>query len=243
MLQNTKGIVLRSVKYGETSLIAWIFTQNFGVQTYLVQGVRSSKAKNRAALFQPASLLELVAYQKPQKSLQRLREFQSAYLAASMQEEVIKNITALFSVEFLFRLLPEHAPMPELFEFTYDYFKSLDQMLAAHTPNFPLYFIIQSSRLLGYEVQGSYCETTPHLNLHEGGFSAHSPAIRPFVSDEDAIVLAQLIQVKTFSELKEITMNGTMRFRLLDWYMEYLHQHCQHLGQIKSLSVLRQILH
>ena len=243
MLQNTRGIVLRSIKYGETSLITSIFTQHFGVQTYMVQGVRSSKANNKAALFQPASMLELVAYQKPGKNLQRLREYQSCYFAASMQEEVVKNSTALFSVELLLRLLPEHAPMPELFDFSYEYFKRLDQMSTADTPNFPLYFIIQSSRLLGYEVQGSYCEATPYLNLHEGGFSAHPPVQRPLLADEDAATLAQLIKIKEITELKEITMNGAMRFRVLDWYLEYLHQHSQHLGQLKSLSVLRAILH
>ena len=55
--------------------------------------------------------------------------------------------------------------------------------------------------------------------------------------------MAQLNKIKEITELKEITMNGAMRFRLLDWYMEYLHQHSQHLGQLKSLSVLRAILH
>ena len=243
MLQETRGIVLRSIKYGESSLITTIFTQHFGVQTYLVQGVRTSKAKNKAALLQPATLLELVAYQNPEKNLQRLREFQYAYICTSMQEEVIKNSIALFSVELLFRILPEHAPMPELFDFSFEYFKNLDQMEVNHTANFPLYYIIQSSRLLGYELLGSYSDLTPHLNLYEGGFSSHPPHSRPFVSDGDARELQKLLLVKDLGELKDVPMNGSMRFRLLDWYMEFLQQHTQHLGQLKSLAVLRAILH
>ena len=44
-MHKTKGIVLRTVKYGDTSLVVTIFTELFGVQTYLVNGVRSSKNK------------------------------------------------------------------------------------------------------------------------------------------------------------------------------------------------------
>src|SRR5690606_19410563 len=109
-----------------------------------------------------------------------LREFQSAYIYRSLQEEVIKNSIALFSVELLLRLLPEHAPQPELFDFCFDYFTTLDSFSPEQTANFPLYFIIQISRFLGYELKGNYSETTPHLNLHEGGFSETLPLTKPF---------------------------------------------------------------
>ena len=81
MLQKTNGIVLRSIKYGDSSLITTIFTSVSGVQTYIVQGVRSAKqGKNRAGTFQPGMLLDLVVYQQPQKNMQRIREFQPAYI-------------------------------------------------------------------------------------------------------------------------------------------------------------------
>lgn len=244
MLQQTKGIVLKSIKYGETSLIVNILTAHFGVQTYIVQGIRVAGAKrNRAGLLQPATLLDLVAYQKPQKSLQRLREYSHAYLYTSIQEEVVKNSIALFSVELLLRLLPEGAAMPELFDFAYDYFVALDKLPSSDVANFPLYFIVQCSRYLGYELQGNYSAETPHLNLHEGGFSENTPLVRPFVSDEDAATLGALMTVGDMKALKEISMNAEMRYRLLDWYIEFLHQHTQHLGQIRSLGVLRTVLH
>jgi DNA repair protein RecO (recombination protein O) len=61
MIQRTKGIVLRTVKYGETSLVVTILTELFGVQSYMVNGVRTSSKKGagRANLFQPISILEL----------------------------------------------------------------------------------------------------------------------------------------------------------------------------------------
>jgi DNA repair protein RecO (recombination protein O) len=244
MLQTTRGIVLRSVKYGETSLICSIFTEKYGIQSYHVKGIRAVKARsNRAGLLQPATLLDLVVYHRPQKNLQHIREFQPAHIYRSLQEEVIKNSIALFSVELLLKLLPEHAPLPELFEFAFIYFCRLDEMPVDAVANFPLYFIIQCSRQLGYDIRGQHSSETPHLNLVDGSYTSHAPLISPFVSDEDAIALGKLLQVEEYSQLNTISMNSQMRFRLLDWYIAFLHQHAQHLGNIRSLTVLQAILH
>jgi DNA repair protein RecO (recombination protein O) len=244
MLQKTNGIVLRSVKYGDSSLVTTIFTSLYGTQTYMVQGVRSSKAsQNRAGFFQPGVLLELVVYQQPNKNLQRIREFQAAYLYSSIQENVVKSAIALFSVELLLRLLPEHAPLPALFDFASDYFISLDKKPLSSVANFPLYFIIQCSRFLGYDLKGNYSEATLYLNMQEGGFTEETPPVGPFATDEDARVLNQLLKAENHEELKNVHMNADMRLRLLDWYVSFLQNHTQHMGNIRSLSVLRAILH
>lgn len=246
MLANTQAIVLRSIKYGETSLVVTMFTRVFGVQAYLVQGIRVASAKgrsSRAGLLQPATLLDVVAYRSPGQHLQRLREFTPAHLYTSLQSEVVKNSIALFSVELLLRLIPEQAEHPELFDAAFEYFQKLDALPSAAVANFPLYFIILCSRALGYELAGNYSETTPYLNLREGGFTADAPVVRPFVADEEAAALARVLAVQRMEDLAAIEMNAGMRFRLIDWYLEFLHQHTQHLGPIKSLGVLRTILH
>lgn len=244
MLHKTNGIVLRSIKYGDTSLVTTIFTELYGLQTYMVQGVRSSKmAKNRAGSFQPAVLLEMVVYRQPNKNMQRIREFQAAYIYTSLQQDVIKNSIALFSLEILLRLLPEEAPMPGLFDFTFDYFTRLDKMEVSNVANFPLYFVIQCSRIFGFDLKGSYSKETPHLDLPEGGFTEHSPVAPPYTTDEDASVLSLLLNANDYDAVGHIHMNAAMRLRLIDWYIAFLQRHTEHMGSIRSLSVLRTILH
>ena len=244
MLEKTKGIVLRSIKYGETSLITTIFTEQYGVQAYMMQGVRNPKAKqNRTGLLQPSILLNLVIYHNPQKNLQRIKEFQPSYLYLSLQEEVIKNSVALFSVELLLRLLPEQAPMPTLFYFAYTYFIAIDTAQVNTLGNFPLYFIINCSRILGYELMGNYCPQTPHLDLQEGGFSAQTPSYLSIVTDEDAFMLDKILRVDNIETIKLIHLNSAMRLRLIDWYILFLQKHTQHIGNIKSLAVLQAVLH
>ncbi len=244
MLQNTRGIVLRSVKYGETSLISTIFTELYGVQSYMVQGIRSAKNKSHnAGLLQPSTMLDLAVYHNPQKKMQRIREFRPAHIYHSLHEDVIKNSIALFSAELLLKLLPEHALMPELFEFSFDYFVQLDTLPVNEVANFPLWFIVQCSNLLGYPLRGDYSAATPHLNLREGGFTSQSPATSPYVNDEDAKALGELLKENGYTGISKVQMNAAMRYRLLDWYIEFLHQHTQHLGTIRSLAVLQAILH
>ncbi len=244
MLQITRGILLRSVKYGETSLICSFFTETYGVQSYIVQGVRNARAKyQRAGLLQPAALLELTIYYKPQQNLQRLREFQSAYIYNSLQEEIIKNSIALFSVEFLLRLLPEHAPMPDLFDLVFEYCCALDKAPAEDVANYPLYFILQCSFLLGYKIIGHYSDVTPYVDLEAGAFTQNPPPQYATLSKDDALVLDKFLSLNDIKNLKDIELNAGLRNRLLDWYLEFIRRHTQHMGTLKSLEVLRTILH
>lgn len=244
MLHNTRGIVLRSVKYGDSSLITTLFTEKQGVQTYIVQGARSTKTKsNKAAMLQPGTLLELVVYHKPQTNLQRIKEMQYAYIYTALQEEVLKNSITLFSTEVLLRLLPEHAEMPELFDFSFHYFQQLDKEPVNTIANFPVYFVIQCSKLLGYEIHGEFCDRTPYLNMQDGAFTDHMPIAGPYANDDEACALSLLLQVNTTHALAGIRLNADIRNGILDWLLEFLRQHTQHFSTIKSLDVLRAILH
>lgn len=240
MLQNTKGIVLRTVKYGESSVIATLFTEHFGVQSYLVQGVRKSK-KNNAGLLQPSLLLDIETDHQPNKNLQRLRSFHPSFIYRTIQEDVVKNSVALFSAELLLRLLPEHAPLQELFDFSFQYFRMLDESVAQEVANYPLFFLIKTGELLGYHIKGNYCEATPFLDAQEGGFVAKEHNLHP-LAPADTIQLDLLLHKENYGffthRLSSVTRNA-----LTDWYLEFLRLHSQHLGQLKSLEIVRAILH
>ena len=116
MIDKTKGIVLRTVKYGETSVIVAIFTELFGLQSYLVNGVRTSskKGSSKANLFQPAAILDLVVYHNELKNLQRLKEFKWEHLYQHIFFNVLKNSVALFMVELLQKCLKQPESNPDI---------------------------------------------------------------------------------------------------------------------------------
>lgn len=238
--------MLRTVKYGETSLIANIFTATFGVQSYLIQGIRQPSARGRgtrAGLLQPASLLDMVVYHRPGKNLQRIREFVPAQLFHSIQEEVVKNSVAIFSAELLLRLLPEGAPVPELFDFAAAYLRQLDARPVRDAGNFPLWFVVQCASQLGFPLQGAYSNSTPWLSLQAGGFTAEAPATSHAVTTQDAALLSMLLEATTVDDMVGIRLDAAARHRLLEWWLDYLHRHTDHMTPVKSLKILQEVLH
>ena len=61
---HTRAVVLRQTKYGDTSLIVSAYTELFGIQSYLIKGVRQSskKSASRVMYFQPGSILDMEVY-------------------------------------------------------------------------------------------------------------------------------------------------------------------------------------
>src|SRR5215813_15284444 len=143
-LHKTKGIVLRAVKYGDTSLIVAIFTELFGIQSYLVNGVRAStkKGSGKANLFQPAAILDLIVYHNELKNLQRIKEFKWDHLYQHIFFNVLKNAVALFMIELLQKCLKQPEANADLYHFIEDAFIYLDEADETVVANYPLFFAL-----------------------------------------------------------------------------------------------------
>src|SRR6186997_1907165 len=99
MLHKTNGIVFRFTKYGESSIIVNIFTGLFGLQSYIVNGVRSRTAKSRMALYQPLTLLDLVVYHRENANINRIKEVKCAHPFHSIFMDVKKSTIGMFILE------------------------------------------------------------------------------------------------------------------------------------------------
>ena len=243
-LHKTKGIVLRSVKYGETSLVVTIFTELFGIQSYLVNGVRTStkKGSGKANLFQPAAILDLVVYHNELKNLNRIREFKWSYLYQHIFSDVRKNAVALFMVELLTKCLKQPESNPDLFHFAEDSFLHLDQAGDAVTANFPLFFAIQLPIFFGFRITDNFSEQNSFLDLQEGKFEAQQPMHPHFLEGKQAEVTSHLLKVMQPQELEAIKLNHDFRRILMFAYETYYALHLHDFGTLKTLPVLREIL-
>ncbi|RZK87478.1 MAG: DNA repair protein RecO, partial [Hymenobacter sp.] len=141
MLIKTRGIVFSYLKYRETSIIARVYTEQRGVQSYLVNSVRKAKPPGRIALFQPLTLLELVAYVPRQGSdLTRLSEFRCSEPFRSLPYDVRKSSVALFLSEVLNKAVREEEENLSLFRFLHDSILAFDEQEVG-TENFALLFL------------------------------------------------------------------------------------------------------
>jgi len=243
-LHKTKGIVLRTVKYGETSVIVTIFTELFGVQSYLVNGVRTStkKGTGKANLFQPTAILDLVVYHNELKQLNRVKEFKWAAIYQNILSDVRKNAVALFMVELLTKCLKQPEGNPELFLFAEDCFLHLDTCSDAVMANLPLFFALHLPFHFGFRITDNYNEKNVYLDLQEGEFVPEQPRHPHFLEEKQAAITSQLLKIMQPEELQDIKLNHDFRRNLLYVYETYYALHIQDFGTMKSLPVLREIL-
>jgi DNA repair protein RecO (recombination protein O) len=243
-LHKTKGIVLRTVKYGETSLIVTMFTELFGLQSYLVNGVRTStkKGSGKANLFQPTAILDLVVYYNELKHLNRIKEFKWQILYQHIFSDVPKNAVALFMIELLTKCLKQPEANSELFEFIEDAFIHLDESNDAVMANFPLYFALHLPVFFGFRISDHYSTVSSILDLQEGTFVSERPDHFHFLEGKQAEVTNELLKIMQPEELEQIKLNHDFRRQLLFAYEIYYALHIQEFGTMKTLPVLKEVL-
>ncbi|WEK37306.1 MAG: DNA repair protein RecO [Candidatus Pseudobacter hemicellulosilyticus] len=243
-VHKTKGIVLRTVKYGETSVIVSILTELFGVQSYLVNGVRASSKRGsaRANYFQPGAILDLVVYHNDLKNLQRIKEFRWSTIYQHIFFNVVKNAVALFMVELLQKTLKQPEVNPDLFHFIEDAFLHLDQADDQEVGNYPLFFALHLTTFYGARFSDEYTERNHYLDLQEGEFTHEHPVHPYFLDGQYSYVTSQLLKVMQPHELKEIRLNQEMRRVLLQAYQTFYALHFPDFGLMKTLPVLQEVL-
>lgn len=244
MIAKTKGIVLRSIKYGETSLVVTIFTETFGLQSYLVNGVRTTgkKGSSKASFFQPAGILELVAYHNEFSNLQRLKEYRWDFLYQHILSDVLKNSVALFMVELLSKCLKQPEANPELFYFSEDALHHLDKADQAVTANFPLFFALHLALFFGLRINDEFSEKKHYLDLQEGRFAEHQPEHAYYLLDQEAAAVSHILKIMQPEELKQVHLNQEMRRRIMHALEQFYALHIPEFGTLKTLPVLREIM-
>lgn len=242
MTHKTKGIVLRTIKYGETSVVVTIFTELFGVQTYMVNGVRTAKRSSaKANHFQPGAMLDLIVYHSDQKPMQRIKEFKWDYLFRQVLSDVIKNSIALYMVELLQKCLKQPEQNTPLFYFCEDALIQLDGADKTVTANFALYFAIQLPHFFGFRINDDYNKENTILDLEEGNFVSRQPEHPHFMDGENAQITSQFLKVMQPDELLQFKLHHQTRRKLLQYYQDYYALHIPDFGQMRTLYVLNEI--
>ena len=244
MVHATKGIVLRTVKYGDTSIISSVYTELFGIQSYMVKGVRQStkKSAGKGSFFQPGAILNLEVYHNELKQLQFIKEYEWGYLYENVLFDVVKNTVAMFLIELLQHSLKQPEANPELYYLIEDSLKQLDKGSQKLTANLPLYFILHLGSELGFRFHGQHTLQTPLLDLQEGMFVAEKPIHPYYLEDALSSLTFNLLNITFYSDLENIPLNRLTRRTLLVAYLAYLSIHINDFGEMRSLAILQAIL-
>ncbi len=228
MLHKTKGIVISYLPYRETSVIVKMYTEAFGVQSYIENGVRSSKSKNKIALFQPLTLLDLVVYHDHKKDLHRISEIKCSNPLTHIPFEIKKTTIAIFLTEILNKTLKEHTENEALFFFLYQSILSFDHLMV-DIENFHLKFLLKLSLFLGFlpanaqEIKNEFEEAGISLPIED--------EIYPLID-----------QIKWSEYESPIAITKLERAKILDILLVFYRLHTPDFGELRSVAVLKEVL-
>jgi len=221
MLHKTQGVVFRFTNYSESSIIVNIFTAAFGLQSYIVNGARGKSSKGKIALYQPLTLLDLVVYHRENASILRIKEVKCIHPYQSITSDFRKSTIALFLNEIVNKTVKDQSHAQELCEFLIQSFTHFD-LQQTNIENFHLIFLIRLSQHLGFR-------PTELAELMGGNFAL----------DEEQLVLTKLL---TANYSDAIVMTNIQRRNILDLLIRFYVSHSDNFGELKSLSVVRELI-
>jgi len=234
----TRGIVLKVIKYGETSIICDIYTEEVGLQSYIINGVRKKNAKYPASLFQPMYLVEIEAYDNPRKALNRIKEIKAEVPYSSIPFDIKKSSIGIFALEILRKSIKEREANQALFDFIHVFFIYLDKAQDGYL-NSHLWLTIHLTGFTGFLPSGVCSTITPYFDIERGEFVSFRSTLLQLEDWASADIYALLnLDLENNSEVQ---LNSKTRNRLIDHLIKYYQYHIDGMQQINSHQVLSQV--
>jgi len=238
MLHKTRGIVFKTTDYGESSVIVQIFTEKFGLQSYIINGVKKPRAKISRNMLQPLHLLDLVVYHKSTGQVQRISELRNSPVLQSIPYNVIKSSIVLFLNEVLYKAVKQQSAEENLFDFIFNAIEWLDNQTEG-LANFHLLFLTRLTRYLGfYPDQASNAD---YFDMKNGVFSKYKPEGFSYLSPPHTQNFYSLLQC-SFENLGLLKFGNDERRYLVQKLLEYYALHIESFGNIRSHEILEEVL-
>lgn len=228
------AIVLRTTPYSDSSVIVRLFTDSYGMQSYLVNGVRKKKAAITSAMLQPLTLVQLEAYQRENAGLQRIKELHVYPVLPRLQQEPLHGLAASLLAECLMRAIREDSEQPELFDWLQQ------QILLLETTEQPalemLAMLTRLTEWMGFKPQAFGQREGAWFNLNEGRFESQHDFRSAYASASTARQLSYFLLKDAFAA------EDAPGSAYLDDLLKYYQLHLPGFGSPKSLEVVRSML-
>jgi DNA repair protein RecO (recombination protein O) len=240
MLHKTRGIVFKTTDYGESSVIVQVFTEKFGLQSYIINGVKKPKAKISRNMLQPLHLLDMVVYHKNAGNVQRIAELKNSPLLQTIPYDVIKSCLAIFLNEVLYKAVRQQSADENLFDFVFNAVEWLDHQ-SDGLANFHLLFLMQLSRYLGFYPDRYLMNDADYFDMKNGVFSKYKPDSVLYLSPPHTQNFNRLLDC-SFENIANLKFSNDERRYLLTKLIEYYALHIEGFGIIRSHEVLEEVL-
>lgn len=238
-METIRGIVLRTVKYGDDKLIIDLFTKGRGRMSFITKVTRSRRSPMTTAFWQPLSMVEFQAEVRPTVALSRPREVRFYYNYTHLPFSPVKSAIALFLAEFLSAALKEekqNAPLYQYIEHSMQWFD--EARFPTAIANFHLVFLMHLTRFLG--IYPNIEEPARIFDLLSGTFQPLLPHHSYYIKDVEAQSLPMLFRMK-YATAHLFKFSSVQRRRIIELLNTYYRLHLPDFPELKSVEVLHEV--
>lgn len=237
-MYNTRGIALQTIKYSDSSLIAKFYTAEFGIQSYLVRGIRSKSSKVKASTIQHMNLFDMQVTHKEKTNLHSIKELINNPIYNSIPLDIVKSSLVLFLNEIVIKTIKEEEPNLQLFNFLEEFLQNLDRKEKNFVDDH-LFFMIYLSNHLGFYPSTENMERAITFDLQEGVFLQTNYYSPLRLNAEETELLKSLL--KSVNGELELQLKSSERKKLLWIMLRYFECHVETFKNIQTVHVLEEI--
>ena len=230
-MESIKGISLHYYKYSESSVISKIFTENYGLQSYVVRGIRNKTSKNKLSYLHPLNIVSLEVSVNKNKGLPFVKEIRSEHNLSSTFSNMPKKFICMFISEVLMRVLMEKETDKQLYNFTKKTISYLNKTEELNK-NFVIVFLLKLTEYLGFHPNKKF-SNKDYFDLENGEFTNHPPYYN--IRGENKKYLSTLLQNES------VNIPYKNRKELILSLQKYFSLHHYNIENLKSYEVIESL--
>lgn len=241
MIHQTEGIVLRTLKHQESHLITTLYTEAFGVRSFILTGFRSARARRKHSYFQPLSIVNIIFQERPGRSLHKISESHISEMLPSLQAHPVKLSLGLAMAEIFYDTVKEEEAHPALYALlrhTLVELERADQRLI----QWFLYFLVHLTRPLGFFPQDdSAGQAGVQFTLTEGLLTATSDPTDRVAWLLRAFLYAQAVPLPDPHSCQQITFTQSEKRNLIHMLFRYYQLHIEGFKYPQTMRVFAEV--
>lgn len=213
----TELIVLHTTKYGENSIVIHTLSKEYGRRSFLVRNVGRKSAST--SLLLPMNIIEADISETSRSTLYTARSLSGVHPLNGIRGNLYKNAITMFISEVLYRVIKDGVYEPGLYEWCEKSILLLDA-IESDFSNFHLRFLLEFCIILGFSPEAG--DLDPFVGPHRDKLNGFMQA--------------------SFEEAMLYPLSGTVRNELASDILRYIEHHSESAVNIRSLSVLSELL-
>jgi DNA repair protein RecO (recombination protein O) len=155
-ITKTEAIVLKGLKFGDTSKIVTLYTKDYGKIKVIAKGIRKPKSR-LAGTLETFFHIHIVFYKKVTTEIYLLSQSEIMHPFQKITKDLSRYAFASGALELLDKLITGEEPNPEIFELTLNTLSVMESCAPKSVEKSFLFFALRLTDILGYKPKFDRC--------------------------------------------------------------------------------------